>query len=69
RSVAPSILVFEDTPAGANLTPTLRDFITTTTSGADVLIESSISFISPGETANNDFTINTKAANGNITLQ
>ncbi|MFN5535273.1 MAG: hypothetical protein ACK5EN_07330, partial [Planctomyces sp.] len=24
RSVAPSILVFEDTPAGANLTPTLR---------------------------------------------
>ncbi|MFN9723400.1 MAG: beta strand repeat-containing protein, partial [Planctomyces sp.] len=69
RNVQPAILVYEATPAGPDLTPQTRDFITTTTLGADVLIESSISFISPGETANNDFTINTKAANGNITLQ
>ncbi|MFN9290950.1 MAG: hypothetical protein ACK6EB_23015, partial [Planctomyces sp.] len=55
--------------AGPDLTPQTRDFITTTTSGADVLIESSINFISPGETANNNFIINTKAANGSITLQ
>ena len=47
----------------------LRDFITTTTAGADVLIENSISFFSPEQTANNNFIINTKAANGTITLQ
>ncbi|MFN5537036.1 MAG: beta strand repeat-containing protein, partial [Planctomyces sp.] len=69
RNVHPAILVYEATPAGPDLTPQTRDFITTTTSGADVLIESSINFISPGETANNNFIINTKAANGNITLQ
>ncbi|MFN7681887.1 MAG: beta strand repeat-containing protein, partial [Planctomyces sp.] len=69
RNVAPAILVYEATPAGPDLTPQTRDFITTTTAGADVLIESSINFISPGETANNNFIINTKAANGSITLQ
>ncbi|MFO0249042.1 MAG: hypothetical protein ACK56X_07335, partial [Planctomyces sp.] len=69
RNVVPAILVYEATPAGPDLTPQTRDFITTTTLGADVLIESSINFISPGETANNNFIINTKAANGNITLQ
>ncbi|MFN5587814.1 MAG: beta strand repeat-containing protein, partial [Planctomyces sp.] len=69
RNVVPAILVYEATPAGADLTPQTRDFITTTTANADVLIESSINFISPGETANNNFIINTKAANGNITLQ
>ncbi|MFN9294434.1 MAG: hypothetical protein ACK6EB_40670, partial [Planctomyces sp.] len=69
RNVQPAILVYEATPAGPDLTPQTRDFITTTTSGADVLLESSLNFISPGETANNNFIINTKAANGSITLQ
>ncbi|MFO0251736.1 MAG: beta strand repeat-containing protein, partial [Planctomyces sp.] len=54
RNVQPAILVYEATPAGPDLTPQTRDFITTTTLGADVLIESSINFISPGETANNN---------------
>ncbi|MFM8723523.1 MAG: hypothetical protein ACKON9_00185, partial [Planctomycetaceae bacterium] len=69
RSVAPSITVYEASYTGTNLTPQQRDFITTTTAGADVTILSSMLFSSPGESADNDFIINTKAANGNITLQ
>ncbi|MFM7863235.1 MAG: hypothetical protein ACKPHU_03405, partial [Planctomycetaceae bacterium] len=69
RSIAPSITVYEASYTGTNLTPQQRDFITTTTAGADVTIQSSMLFSSPGESADNDFIINTKAANGNITLQ
>ncbi|MFO0007681.1 MAG: hypothetical protein ACK559_41865, partial [bacterium] len=68
RTDASSILVYESSPAGANLVGQTRDFITTNASNAVVLITSSIAFISPGETANNNFIINTQAGNSNITL-
>ncbi|MFM7918749.1 MAG: hypothetical protein ACKPJJ_00915, partial [Planctomycetaceae bacterium] len=65
----PAIYVYESSYTNPGLIAQTRDFITTTSAGADVLITSSILFSSPGESADNDFILNTKAANGNITLQ
>ncbi|MFN6311525.1 MAG: beta strand repeat-containing protein, partial [Planctomyces sp.] len=55
RTIAPSILIYESSPAGANLVGQTRDFITTNAANAHVVITSSIAFFSPGETANNNF--------------
>ncbi len=68
RDVVPAILFYEATPARPDLTPQTHDFISTTNASADVLIESSINFFSPGETANNNFIINTTASTGNVQL-
>ncbi|MFN9233115.1 MAG: beta strand repeat-containing protein, partial [Planctomyces sp.] len=69
RGTAPSIFIYESSPAGANLVGQTRDFITTNAANAHVVITSSIAFFSPGETANNNFIINTQAGTSNITLQ
>ncbi|MFM7837702.1 MAG: hypothetical protein ACKPJD_38410, partial [Planctomycetaceae bacterium] len=67
RTATPAIYVYESSYTNPGLIAQTRDFITTTSAGADVLLTSSMLFSSPGESADNDFIINTKAANGNIT--